>query len=84
MDSTLLALCISLRIKYFNVGTIVVKRPQMGFSDFIHKLGKSLHKFRIYSSVVGQNFTAAEPVSAPFIVATRKGESRDQVEFSDI
>jgi hypothetical protein len=62
----------------------VVKRPQMVFSDFIHKFGKSLHKFGIYSSVVRQNLTAAEPVSTPFIVATKKGESRDQVEFSDI
>jgi hypothetical protein len=46
----------------------------MGFDDFIHKFRKSLHKFEIYGSVVRQNLTAAEPVSAPFIVPLIKGD----------
>jgi hypothetical protein len=39
----------------------------MGFDDFIHKFG-------IYSSVIRQNLTAAEPVSAPYIVPVIKGD----------
>jgi hypothetical protein len=46
----------------------------MGFDDFIHKFRKSLHKFGIYGSVIRQNLTAAEPVSAPFIVPVVKGD----------
>jgi hypothetical protein len=46
----------------------------MGFDDFIHKFRKSLHKFEKYGSVVRQNLTAAEPVSAPFIVPLLKGD----------
>jgi hypothetical protein len=42
----------------------------------------------IYGPVVRQNLTADEPVSAPFIVPSKKGESRDQVNlgvvFSDL